>query len=300
MPIAASCVSRPACAPACRPPPMSVSTDGLARWRAAHCWRAALVRACWRSHAARLGPRAHAAAPPQRLGPQAVAGLRPCSRCWPACAALDERPAWSDQRTSSTGASSFATTPQVWGRPTTGPARSRRCSRAHGDCEDYAIAKYFSLLALGMPAAQAAPGLRARAGRRPRRAAQAHMVLAYYAQPEAEPLILDNLVDRGAAGVAPARPDAGVQLQQRGPVAGRRRPQRGRSGGAAVALARGAAPRRARRGSYDDIRRAERRHVPDPPESRCCWCWCVLLALAGSVGVNADRRRATRCRPSCA
>ena len=58
-------------------------------------------------------------------------------------------------------------------------------------------------------------------------------------QPDAEPLILDNLVDERAPGLAPARPDAGIQLQQRGPVARRRRAKRGRSAGAAVALARG-------------------------------------------------------------
>ena len=37
---------------------------------------------------------------------------------------------------------------------TTGPARWRRWRKGHGDCEDFAIAKYFSLLALGMPMAQ--------------------------------------------------------------------------------------------------------------------------------------------------
>lgn len=64
-------------------------------------------------------------------------------------------------------------------------------AKGEGDCEDYAIAKYFSLLAAGVPSvkmrmvyvrAQMAGGL------------QAHMVLAYYPQPNAEPLILDNLV----------------------------------------------------------------------------------------------------------
>ena len=57
------------------------------------------------------------------------------------------------------------------------------------DCEDYAIAKYFSLRQLGVPAERLrityvkAIELN-----------QAHMVLAYYPQAEAEPLILDNLV----------------------------------------------------------------------------------------------------------
>lgn len=59
-----------------------------------------------------------------------------------------------------------------------------------GDCEDYAIAKYFSLAASGVPTAK----LRMVYVRARLQGQQlAHMVLAYYAQPGAEPLILDNL-----------------------------------------------------------------------------------------------------------
>ena len=69
-----------------------------------------------------------------------------------------------------------------------------------GDCEDFAIAKYFTLRELGVPderlkiayvKAQLAPGGQS----------IAHMVLTYYPTPEAEPLILDNLV----AAIKPAR-----------------------------------------------------------------------------------------------
>jgi len=60
-----------------------------------------------------------------------------------------------------------------------------------GDCEDYAIAKYFTLRVLGVPDAR----LRITYVRA-RRLRQAHMVLAYYPQPGAEPLILDNLTRR--------------------------------------------------------------------------------------------------------
>ena len=63
-----------------------------------------------------------------------------------------------------------------------------------GDCEDYAIAKYFSLLALGMPASQLRlVYVRLQIGGSAD-AVQPHMVLAYYASASAEPLILDNLV----------------------------------------------------------------------------------------------------------
>jgi len=68
------------------------------------------------------------------------------------------------------------------------------------DCEDYAIAKYFLSKELGVPVARLRM-VYVRAGK----SAQAHMVLAYYARPDGEPLILDSLDDR----VRPAseRPD---------------------------------------------------------------------------------------------
>ncbi|WP_342247358.1 cysteine protease LapG [Pseudomonas sp. OTU5201] len=58
-----------------------------------------------------------------------------------------------------------------------------------GDCEDFAIAKYFSLRQLGVPSEKLrityVKALRLN---------QAHMVLTYYASPDAMPLVLDNLV----------------------------------------------------------------------------------------------------------
>ena len=68
------------------------------------------------------------------------------------------------------------------------------------DCEDFSIAKYFALKELGVPIQRLrityvkAVSLN-----------QAHMVLAYYAAPDAVPLILDNLQD--AVKPASERPD---------------------------------------------------------------------------------------------
>jgi predicted transglutaminase-like cysteine proteinase len=63
--------------------------------------------------------------------------------------------------------------------------------RGAGDCEDYAIAKYFSLIAMGLsPAKMRMVYVRAQTGG----VIQAHMVLAYYPEPNAEPWILDNLI----------------------------------------------------------------------------------------------------------
>jgi predicted transglutaminase-like cysteine proteinase len=60
-----------------------------------------------------------------------------------------------------------------------------------GDCEDFTIAKYFSLIELGV----ASEKLRLMyvTATRPR---QAHMVLAYYETPKSVPLVLDNINKR--------------------------------------------------------------------------------------------------------
>jgi len=63
-------------------------------------------------------------------------------------------------------------------------------SRGAGDCEDFAIAKYFSLKIMGVDEAK----LRI-AYVKALRQNIFHMVMLYYSDPAAEPLILDNLVD---------------------------------------------------------------------------------------------------------
>ena len=60
-----------------------------------------------------------------------------------------------------------------------------------GDCEDYTIAKYFSLVELGIPSEKLR--LMYVTALRPR---QAHMVLSYYDTPTSIPLILDNINKR--------------------------------------------------------------------------------------------------------
>jgi predicted transglutaminase-like cysteine proteinase len=61
---------------------------------------------------------------------------------------------------------------------------------AGGDCEDFAIAKYFTLLQLGV-----AESRMTLTYVKALRLNQAHMVLTYYPAPGADPLVLDNLVD---------------------------------------------------------------------------------------------------------
>jgi len=63
--------------------------------------------------------------------------------------------------------------------------------RAAGDCEDFAIAKYMTLLMLGVNSQQLRlVYVRAKTGA----TSVAHMVLGFYPQPTDEPLILDNLI----------------------------------------------------------------------------------------------------------
>ncbi len=78
----------------------------------------------------------------------------------------------------------------TWGVPDYWASPLESLDKRAGDCEDYAIAKYFSLAAAGVPMAKLRMVyVRARLQGQ----ALPHMVLAYYAQPSAEPLILDNL-----------------------------------------------------------------------------------------------------------
>ncbi|MCV2354809.1 transglutaminase-like cysteine peptidase [Paucibacter sp. B2R-40] len=91
---------------------------------------------------------------------------------------------------------------EVWGKTDYWASPLEALDKGRGDCEDYAIAKYLSLIAAGTPVAKLRMVyVRAMVGGR----SLAHMVLAYYAEPGAEPLILDNLI----ADVRPAsqRPD---------------------------------------------------------------------------------------------
>lgn len=65
-------------------------------------------------------------------------------------------------------------------------------SAGGGDCEDFSIGKYFTLLALGVPIDKLKITYVKATGHGLQNAA--HMVLTYYATPGAMPLVLDNLI----------------------------------------------------------------------------------------------------------
>ncbi len=77
-----------------------------------------------------------------------------------------------------------------WGKEDYWASPVELLSTNGGDCEDYTIAKYFTLKAMGVPA----ENLRITYVKAVR-LNQAHMVLAYYEKPNAEPLILDNMIN---------------------------------------------------------------------------------------------------------
>ncbi|MEX6501199.1 transglutaminase-like cysteine peptidase [Pseudomonas zhanjiangensis] len=83
---------------------------------------------------------------------------------------------------------SYASDREVWGQDEYWATPLETLSRGRGDCEDFAIGKYFTLVQMGVPSDKLrltfvkALSLN-----------QAHMVLAYYPSPADQPLILDNL-----------------------------------------------------------------------------------------------------------
>lgn len=82
----------------------------------------------------------------------------------------------------------FESDVQIWNKNDYWATPMQTLGIQRGDCEDYSIAKYFTLSAAGVPEERLrlmyVQALKLN---------QAHMVLAYYATPDAEPLVLDNL-----------------------------------------------------------------------------------------------------------
>lgn len=89
----------------------------------------------------------------------------------------------------------FGEDQQIWSQSDYWATPMETLAKGRGDCEDFSIAKYFTLLDAGMPVEQLRlVYVKARIGGNASNVTQAHMVLAYYPTPEAEPVILDNLI----------------------------------------------------------------------------------------------------------
>lgn len=86
--------------------------------------------------------------------------------------------------------SRFVTDQEHWGEEDYWATPVELLTTNGGDCEDFSIAKYLTLKSMGVPDEQLrivyVKALELN---------QAHMVLAWYPEPDADPLILDNLIN---------------------------------------------------------------------------------------------------------
>lgn len=131
----------------------------------------------------------------QRIGPRAVQSLRQLQPVLAALPEADDAARLEVVNRFFNRRVVFRDDIEVWRVADHWASPLETLGQGMGDCEDFAIAKYFSLLAGGMPAARMRlvyVRLQLGGAGGP---SQAHMVLAYYAEPQAEPLILDNLVE---------------------------------------------------------------------------------------------------------
>ena len=100
----------------------------------------------------------------------------------------------------------FMEDPQAWGEKDYWATPLEVMAFRKGDCEDFSIAKYTTLLLAGVDMSKLRiTYVKAKIGGAYSKVHAAHMVLAYYPTPNADPQILDNLVMR----IQPAslRPD---------------------------------------------------------------------------------------------
>jgi predicted transglutaminase-like cysteine proteinase len=82
----------------------------------------------------------------------------------------------------------------VWGQSDYWATPAELIGQGRGDCEDFSIAKYYSLIELGIPVSKLRLVYVKAVQNGPDGVfQQAHMVLAYYASPSTDPLVLDNL-----------------------------------------------------------------------------------------------------------
>jgi len=133
-------------------------------------------------------------------GPQAVAGTRALQALLVSEAAQDDPHRLAAINRFFNSRIVFTSDMEVWGQEDYWASPLEMLGKGRGDCEDYVIGKYFSLIAAGtLPSrlrlvyvratlAQAAESGPAGAS------ILAHMVLAYSARPGDDPLILDNLI----------------------------------------------------------------------------------------------------------
>jgi predicted transglutaminase-like cysteine proteinase len=141
----------------------------------------------------------------QKYGPTAVANARALQQAMSAMAGRDDLTKIKVVNDFYNQRLAYMEDIDNWGQLDYWASPLESLGKGAGDCEDYAIGKYFTLTSLGLPHAKLRMVyVRASIAGAPN-GFVAHMVLAYYPTPEAEPLVLDNL--QPAIRPAGERPD---------------------------------------------------------------------------------------------
>jgi predicted transglutaminase-like cysteine proteinase len=187
-----------------QPPPCPLIARAAALWLRRLCV-AACLGALLLATGGHAWDRDRMTAAAQRTGPRALAAAKALQTLLAEAPAGDEPALLAAVNEFFNRRVLFVDDAAVWGQDDYWASPLETLEKGRGDCEDYAIAKYFSLLAAGVPVNKLRlVYVRAQVGG-PGGVVQAHMVLAWYAQPGAEPLILDNLI--GEVRPASRRPD---------------------------------------------------------------------------------------------
>jgi predicted transglutaminase-like cysteine proteinase len=129
-----------------------------------------------------------------KLGPGAVAGARALQAAMAPVLALNEADQVAAVNSFYNRRVVFKEDAENWGQNDYWASPLESLNRGEGDCEDYAISKYATLVAMGVTHSKLRlVYVRALIGG-PGGVAMPHMVLAYYPSPGGDPLILDNLI----------------------------------------------------------------------------------------------------------
>jgi predicted transglutaminase-like cysteine proteinase len=183
------------------------ATACAARW--ADWLRIALWRSC--AALALVALSVHAVDPDrllksaQKYGPAAVANTKALQQVMAAVAGRDDASKIKAVNDFYNQRLAYMEDSDNWGQVDYWASPLESLGKGAGDCEDYAIGKYFTLTSLGVPHAKLRMVyVRASIAGAPN-GFVAHMVLAYYPTPDAEPLVLDNL--QPVIRLAGERPD---------------------------------------------------------------------------------------------
>lgn len=129
-----------------------------------------------------------------KLGPAAMAGARALQAAMVPVLALNESDQVAAVNSFYNRRIVFKEDAENWGQNDYWASPLESLNRGEGDCEDYAISKYATLVAMGVTHSKLRlVYVRALIGG-PGGVAMPHMVLAYYPSPGGDPLILDNLI----------------------------------------------------------------------------------------------------------